>query len=75
MFPNPLQKRRRLPVERHQEWKMIEPRDVAITSDNKNANQGKTRQTSSDLRRRLHCQRFDNGYILQQILLQAVPFF
>jgi hypothetical protein len=54
---------------------MIEQRDGAITSDNKIVNRGKTRQTFPDLRRCLHCQRFDNGYILQHILLQAVPFF
>jgi hypothetical protein len=54
---------------------MIEQRDgAAITSDNKIANRGKSRQTFSELRRRLHCQRFDNGYILQKILWQAVPF-
>jgi hypothetical protein len=62
-------------VERRREWKMIEQRHGAITSDNKIANRGKTRQTFSDLRRRLHCQRFDNGYILQHIRWQAVPFF
>jgi len=62
-------------MERRQEWEMIEQRDGAITSDNKIANRGKTRQTFSDLRRRLRCQPFDNGYILQQILWQAVPFF
>ena len=62
-------------MERRQKWKMIEQRDGAIISDNKIANRGKTRQTFSDLRRRLHCQRFDNGYVLQHILLQAVPFF
>jgi len=50
-------------------------RDGAITSDNKIVNRGKTRQTFPDLRRCLHCQRFDNGYILQHILSQAVPFF
>ena len=54
---------------------MIEQRDGAITCNNKIANRGKTRQTFSDLGRRLHCQRFDNGYILQHILRQAVPFF
>ena len=62
-------------VERRQERKMIEQRDGAITCNNKIANRGKTRQTFSDLGRRLHCQRFDNGYILQHSLRQAVPFF
>ncbi len=61
-------------AERPQEWKMIEQRDgAAIISDNKIVNRGKSLQTFSDLRPRLHCQRFGNGYILQKILWQAVP--
>ena len=62
-------------MERRQEWKMIEQRDGAITSDDKITKRGKTLQTFSELRRRLHCQCFDNRYILQQLLWQAVPFF